>query len=256
MQLFRAPKVDRSRLALAMRAADVIPGLAHPSPCLICRNALDWDGPRYRVPVGNSPLESFEQRPDAAAGQAALDALPELVSTVQLRAVVTAGAGMGLWIPRRLLEMTDQWRIRDRDKELRAGSILIYPPAEWARLRFEMGQWQFTGIEDAFDGLEYTFDDILPFAGPSCSPDLWYLVLRGPMAGNVCWWSHDGGSEMKTPWAEDVRAWAEGIFQPEFVATVAEIGPFSAKDSIDPAPADAQLNPIEYLPETPTGEWN
>ncbi len=237
-----------------MRAIDVIRGLGDPSPCFLCENLTDSASKSlYRVPVRHIRTPSVTADANLAEGRAALAALPEIESTGQLRAIVSDGHGHGLWVPQRLLDAPGSIEPGTSAEQAAAGSLLIFPPAEWGHLRDEFADWQFDGVEAAFEGLPYTFEDIVLFAGVNFSPDRWFLVLRGPMAGNVCWWTHDGDSVMHEPWALDIRAWADRIFADKPEDTFGGVIRFAAADSIDPAPDDAELYPIRYLPETPEG---
>lgn len=234
-----------------MQPKDVIRALTDPSPGFLCSNLSEEHGTaRFRVPVAHGPLAAFALEQDAAAGKEALAELPDLESTRQLRALVSASHGLALWVPKRLL--STKGRKNEDDEQAAAGSVVVYPPAEWAMQRDEFDEWQADADDETFDDLPYTPDDMLFFAGVNYTPNRWFLVLRGPMAGNVCWWTHDGDSVLDEPWARDIRAWGDRIFAtpPEelFGGTIR----FSAKDSIDPAPAGAELYPLEYQPAMST----
>lgn len=171
--------------------------------------------------------------------------LPDLASCRQLRALLQNHMGLGLWVCKRLDDLREELDPESLEYATLCGSLLVFPPAEWAHMRIEFSDWQYDGLEAAFEGLPYGFEDILLFAGPNFSPDRWFLVLRGPMAGNVCWWTHDGDSVMTEPWATDLKAWGDRIYaeSPDILGGVVRFG---AEDSIDPAPEDAELFPVEY----------
>lgn len=230
-----------------MTASDIVPALLHGSPHFLCRNLNDGESAgRYRVPVVHRPLTNFMlSEPDSSAGGLAMDALPDLPSTRQLRALLQQHAGLGLWVSEQLAAQIEMLEPGTIAYQASAGSLLVYPPAEWESLREDFADWQFDGVDAAFEGLPYGFDDILPFAGPNFSPDRWFLVLRGSMAGRVFWWSHDGDSQMSEPWADDIKAWGHRICAevPEIFGGVIR---FAADDSIDPAPDGAVLLPVEY----------
>lgn len=235
-----------------MSPLDIAPQLDHPSPCFLCSNLTDRKSTRrYRVPLGHIQFDALLQDLNPTAAAAAIDALPDIPSAQQLRALTQDRLGLGIWAPQSLLTIADPSGLSDLELQARAGSVIIFPPAEWAHLRTEFADWQDDGVEAAFEGLPYSFDDILLFAGPNYSPNRWFLVLRGPMAGNVCWWTHDGDSVMNKFWATDIRDWARRIFTDPLEDTLGGLVRFTAADSIDPAPDDAELYPLEYRAETP-----
>lgn len=240
-------------VSFVMKATDVIRGLGDPSPCFVCENLTDRQSKaRYYVPVGHVKLRNYMCGPNPSAGQAALEALPDLGSVQQLKAIVSDSKGLGLWASQRLLDYPGTHHPDAQERQAAAGSLIIYPPAEWAEALDDIADWQFDGVEALFEGLPYTFDDVIPFAGVNFTPDRWLLVLRGPMAGNVCWWTHDGDSVMDKPWALDVRGWADRIFADGPQDTFSGAIRFTAADSINAAPENAELYPVQYLPETPS----
>ncbi|MEK6703255.1 MAG: hypothetical protein AABZ53_13400 [Planctomycetota bacterium] len=231
-----------------MPTSEVLPGLDDPSPGFICK-ALRTKGPEvhYRVPLVHRTLAAANTNsPDVEAGLAALAALPDLPSIRQLREVLHNGVGLGLWVSRRLTERHEQLEPETQEYQALAGAVLIYPPHEWSMLRDEMKDWFFDGVDQAFEGLPYGFDDILPFAGINFTPDRWYIVLRGEMAGSICWWTHDGDSEMSEPWAADLKAWGERVWE-ELPDVLGGIIRYASTDSIDAAPEGSELYPIKYL---------
>ncbi|MFO0861171.1 MAG: hypothetical protein U0570_11485 [Phycisphaerales bacterium] len=127
-----------------------------------------------------------------------------------------------------------------------AGSIIVFPPQDWKIERRRIARWLAEDAGGVFDGLPYTFDDIVPFAGVNFSPDRWYVVRRGPMAGSICLWTHDGDSVMEEPWANDLRSWAERVWA-ELPDVLCGLVRFTASDSIDECPDDAELYPVEFL---------
>lgn len=224
-----------------MKPTDVLAGLRDPAPCFRCRDLRNRSSTdRYRVPLLNRPLPCFNlEAPEPEASAQALADLPDLPSTRQLRAILANNLGLGLWAP------AQRVRSSGTPEQEAFGSLIVFPPNEWASLLDEFVRWQFDGVDEAFSGLPYTVNDVVPFAGPNFSPDRWLLILRGPMAGNVCWWSHDGDTVMEEPWARDIRSWGDRIFAeaPDVLGGVVR---FSAIDSVDAPPADAELLPIEY----------
>lgn len=240
-----------------MNPHDVIPGLLDPSPCFVCRELQDRSAlARYRVPVVHRKLSNvFVDVQDDHVARRAIAGLPAHPSVEQLVSLVDDGLGIGLWASPRLVAADEVGELDVMEIQAALGSLLIFPPAEWEYVRSDMGEWLFDengepAVDKYFEHLPYTLDDILPFAGMNFSPDRWYLVLRGSMAGNVCWWTHDGDSVMDRPWAADLKAWASRVWT-ELPAVLDGMARFWARDSIDPAPAHAELVPIEYRRELP-----
>ncbi|MBK8914525.1 MAG: hypothetical protein IPM64_07965 [Phycisphaerales bacterium] len=202
------------------------------------------------MPLTSQRFAAFHaEAPDPAAGTRALAGLPTLESSAQLAAVLEGVKGLGLWAPKLAMgESGPKAQPGDHRYQAAYGSVLIFPPHEWELLRGTFANWQFDGVEAAFENLPYSFDDIVPFAGLNLSPDLWLLILRGPLAGSVCWWTHDGDSCMDEPWAADIRAWGERIHAdgPDVLGGTIR---FEADDSPDGPPADAELYPLEYHPD-------
>lgn len=236
-----------------MTPTDIMTGLLDPSPCFVCEDVAHRESTaRYRVPVCYRLIPNFYyELPDVAAGARALAALPDLPSTHQLRALLQHHIGIGLWVSKWFEHAPAEISLEIHDLQASFGSLLIFPPAEWPHIRHEFADWQSDGMEATFGGLPYGFDDIVPFAGPNFSPDRWFLILRGPMAGNVCLWTHEGEGVMDHPWAADIKAWADRLFS-ETPDVLGGVNQFSARDSIDQAPDDAELFPLEYRRETPT----
>lgn len=234
------------RYDAAVTPDDIMPGLRDPAPCFLCDNLrAERLKVRYRVPLINRPVQAvYADAPDARAATQALSTLPDISSTRQLRALLQNNVGFGLWAPKQAGGVIDR-PASEHDLQLELGSLLIFPPNEWEYLRSEFAGWQFDGIDAAFDGLPYSFDDVIPFAGLNFSPDRWLLVLRGPMEGNVCWWTHDDESELDAPWALDVKAWADRIFA-EAPGVLGGVVRFSARHSLESAPEDAELFPRKY----------
>jgi hypothetical protein len=238
-----------------MNARDIWPWILDPAPCFVCERLLydrkaKPDLARYRVPLLHRQLErTSDVEPNPAAGAAALASLPDIESVRQLRAVIDEEVGVGLFTASRLIDRLQRGdKLHDPSYQACLGSLLVYPPHEWSAIREELAEWFFDGIEAAFSDLPYTFDDVIPFAGPNFSPDRWLLVLRGPMAGNVVWWTHDGDSVMDTPWAQDIQDWGRRLIAdgPDVLGGVCR---FAGIDSIDNVAEDAVLYPLHYHPD-------
>ncbi|MDP1661423.1 MAG: hypothetical protein Q8L55_05865 [Phycisphaerales bacterium] len=182
--------------------------------------------------------------PPTAESKAILDRLPDSPTVRQLRALFNDSDGIGLFAPARI--GPDDAEEGSISAQWSYGSILLLPTAEWEAKKAEFVDWQFEGVEAAFADLPYGLDDILCFAAINFSPDMWYIVLRGPMAGAVCWWTHDGDSVMHEPWATDLRAWGERIWRevPEVFGGVIRPTPDSC---IDPVGAEGDLYPERYV---------
>lgn len=232
-----------------MLNAKLIPGLADPNPAFLCRNLrVRGSDARYRVPVTHRVLtHTFTTGPDVAAGLAAVRELRALLPGHELCDLVSDAKGLGLWVPRNRLG-TEASIAEDASASQDAwGAVLVVPPHEWAQLRDGMADWFGDDADEIFAELPYTFEDVLPFAGLNFSPDRWFVVLRGEMAGKVCWWTHDGDSVMDQPWADDIQSWAMRVWKecPEVFGGIMRFGP---DDTVDPCPSDAELYPESYLP--------
>lgn len=229
-----------------MNAANIIAGLGDPAPYFLCKNLNDRASTaRYRVPLENRPIAAYHlDAPHPKAAALALSELPDLPSTRQLRVLLESNLGLGIWAPKLVIRASDSAEDGLGTQEA-LGSLILFPPNEWNLAREEFAEWQFDGIDVAFEDLPYSFDDILPFSGPNFSPDRWLLILRGSMAGNVCWWTHDGESEMHQPWALDIKMWGERVFA-EAPDVLGGIIRFSAVHSSDAPPENAELYPVEY----------
>jgi hypothetical protein len=226
---------------------DVIPSLLDVAPGFVCRILTDHTSQvRYRVPVEHRTFTHFmTDGPDAASGVRALASLPDSPTVEQLRRLLSGGQGVGMWVTSRLAAAAG---FEEGTTELQAstGSILIFPPHEWDTIKEELKEWFFDGVEAGFKGLPYTFDDIVPFAGINFSPDCWFLVVRGSMAGKIFWWTHDGDSVMEEPWADDLAAWGQRVCR-EVPGVFGGVIRFHAADSIDSAPPGTRLYPTEYV---------
>lgn len=135
----------------------------------------------------------------------------------------------------------------DRIRAQRAlGSLLVDPPRRWEKSKEEFVKWQHDGVHEVLDGLPYSLEDMLFFARVNFSPDKWYTVIRGPMAGHVFWWTHDGDSKMAEPWAASIQGWGEKVCDgvPGLFEGVIRFG---ADDCIENAPPEMTLFPDRYV---------
>lgn len=190
-----------------MDAPDVFPRLNDAGPMMLCKRLSDR-APEikrlFRVPIEHRRLGALTYE-----SRRLLDELPDLPSFDQLRAVLAEGS-LGLFAPARGRHDTTASGSNEDQESL--GAIILLPPVDWHDANAEFAQMQFDGVEAAFEGLHYSFDDIVVFAKLNFSPDCWFIVRRGPMAGNVFWWTHDGDSQMEEPWAEDIRDWGRRVW--------------------------------------------
>lgn len=226
---------------------DVLPRLRERDGMFLCSVCGGKSGGSLkRVPIEHRRFEV-----ENARSAAILAELPSVPSCDQLR-VVLANHSIGLFAPVRV--RPDESEPGSMDHQSSLGSIILLPPTDWAAAKDQFAQWQFSGVDKAFAGLPYTFDDILVFSRLNYSPDCWFTVLRGPAAGKVFWWTHDGDSEMIDSWADDLRDWARRIWAEVPDVFGGEIR-FSAAHSIDSVPEDAQLYPERYViePQKPDG---
>lgn len=232
-----------------MFSAKLIPGLADPNPAFLCSDlrAERESDARYRVPVAHRVLShTFSEGPDASAGMAAVRELQALLPDHQLWELVSDAQGIGLWVPRSRMAHERAAADDPNVSQDSCGGLLVYPPHEWEGLREELAEWFGDPLDEVFAELPYTFDDVLPFAGLNYSPDRWFVVLRGEMAGKVCWWTHDGDSVMDQPWADDIRSWAMRVWK-ECPGVFGGIYRFGPDDTIDSCPESADLYPESYL---------
>jgi hypothetical protein len=194
-----------------MQVHEVWPWLDEQGAALLCRDQLESPdaasgGRRVRVRVEHRPLSTVF---DWAPGE--LDKLPRGEAGEQLRAVLEATGGVGLFAPKLwpLIRPGDEgWGHR---AQRAIGSIIVWPPCEWARMHSEFMDWHYDGVEEAFKGLPYGPDDVLMFASINFSPNGWFIVRSGPMAGKIVFWTHDGDWQMDQVWAEDVKSWGERV---------------------------------------------
>ncbi|HYD01600.1 MAG TPA: hypothetical protein VEB22_10275 [Phycisphaerales bacterium] len=223
-----------------MKPTDVLPFLADPRPGLLCLDMLTGRT-GLRVPLVHRRLG-----PPSTESAELLASLPPSPTVDQLRVALGAADGIGLFAPA-LIEpgeaeegsVSNQWS---------HGSIILLPPTAWEQQKAEFADWQFDGLDEAFDGLPYGPDDILCFSALNFSPDMWYTVLRGPMAGAVCWWTHDGASVMNEPWAADLKAWGARIIADVTEAFGGVIRP-TPMSCIDGGEDELDLYPERYVPD-------
>ncbi|MBN8596218.1 MAG: hypothetical protein J0L78_00950 [Planctomycetes bacterium] len=238
-----------------MQAAKLFPRINDPAPAFVCKNNTQRSDPRrFRVPLKHVALtHTYSEAPNAAAGERALAALPETESVAQLRSVLAGGNGLGLFASAELERKANTGTIdrAGRVAQALAGAVVLFPPHEWDEVRSHMRDWFPDGLEAQFGPLPYTWDDIVPFAGVNFSEERWFVVLRGPMAGSICWFTHDGDCVMDKPWATDVRAWGERIWR-EVPSVLGGVIRYSAIDSIDEVPPNTELFPEEYVADLRT----
>ena len=209
----------------------VLPRLSEPA-VLLCTALWTGDGKIYTVPVEHRRLGSPTEK-----SRRLLRQLPSQESFEQLRCILEDGP-LGLFAPR-LRPLSE---LPDSGGQLSWGAILILAPEEWAPARREWARWFFDGVDAAFAGLPYAFKDVLIFAQLNFSPDCWFTVLSGPMSGKVFWWNHESDADLARPWAQDIRGWAERVWN-EVPEVFGGIIRFEPGDCADPAPAGAELYP-------------
>lgn len=226
-----------------MLNTEINPHFADPNPCFLCSDLnTDVENAKYRVPLcyRNLGTEAGLDSQDLAI----IEALPDIEGVRQLRMLVEDSCGIGIWVP--LLAYDLERKTGAQLSQETMGAITVFPPCDWQALKSELTDWCFEGVEQEFENLPYSFEDVLPFARINYSPDLWFLILKGEMAGKVCFWGHEGDCVMEEPWADDIRAWSERIFTtgPEVLGGMAQ---YSARDSIDLTPDNAVLCPRKYV---------
>ncbi|MEK7867614.1 MAG: hypothetical protein AAB434_13115 [Planctomycetota bacterium] len=224
-----------------MRREELFPWLDDESPVFLCQNLKDEESPAvYRVPIEH---RAFAQEMDENAA-ARLAELPPIATFQQLKDLVGDNTMLGLFAP--ALIPPDDPNLDPVKQQTAQGAILLLPPSEWEEAKKQFAAWQFDGVELAFAGLPYRFEDVLVFATLNFSPDCWFAVLRGPMAGQVFWWTHDGESVLEHPWALDLRDWGRRIRE-EAPDAFGDFIRYPAEASPDGPPPDAELSPDRYL---------
>jgi hypothetical protein len=220
-----------------MQIDDLFPHLNDKAPTMHCRVLRRPDLPDVLHPV---PVEHRRLGTGGSRAPRLLAGLPDLPTFLQLRCALQEGS-LGLFAARALpLNRGDA-----HEQQAALGAVILTSPLGWAKAAEEFAEWQFDGLEATFRGLPYKFTDLLFFARLNFSPDRWFTVLRGPMAGKIYWWSHDGQSQMETPWADDLRGWGERLWR-EVPSLFGGIIRYRGKDSTDELPADCELFPERY----------
>jgi hypothetical protein len=231
-----------------MTASDIWPGLRARESKLLCRDLQHRDDTigRYRVPIEHRPLKGYFPNDAASVATALSDP-----ATKDLGTVLEETGGLALFAPAAwplpAAKPGKPFEPTTTREQSACGSIIVWPCSEWARLRKEFADWQYNGgVDAAFTGLAYGFADIVIFASINFSPDCWFLVTRGPMAGRVYWWTHDGDSQTRDPWAESIAAWGERVWRetPEVFGGVIR---FDASASPDDVPEGAELYPTTLV---------
>ena len=188
-----------------MAKNNIIPQLRNGSSIIECERPED--GYRCRVRVVHRELEYSAFESDRADAAGAFDDLPDLETIHQLREAIGDGTPIGLYIPETLYDRAKRSGGSDADQAA-LGGVYMIPPQEWQNFRSMWQDWFFDGAEAEFEHLPFEFDDTLGFAMRNYSPDIWYIITRGEMAGRVYLWGHDGDGDA---WADDLTGWAERI---------------------------------------------
>lgn len=224
-----------------MRREDLFPWLDDESPVFLCQDLKDEESPTvYRVPIEH---RAFAQELDQASA-ARVAGLPPLATFQQLKDLVGDNTLIGLFAPARI--PADDAQLDLVKQQIAQGAVLLLPPSEWEEAKKQLAAWQFDGVELAFGGLPYRFEDILVFATLNFSPDCWFAVLRGPMAGQVVWWTHDEDPFLDRPWALDLKDWGRRIRE-EVPDLFGDSIRYPAEASPDGPPPGAELSPDRYL---------
>lgn len=225
-----------------MNALDVLSRVDERGAAFICENLAKESTARFRVPVEHRRLRQFG--PEFDAGLTTLRSFVTQPSLIQLHDVLADTGGLGLFAATRGEALFGPDGKGEISQE-QIGSIWICPPQYWANERAELSEWL-----DGTDGLgssTHGLDDIIIFAGINYSPDRWYVVTRGPDAGRIFYWGHDGDAEPDTPWADDLIAWGDRIWQnvPELFGGTIRWEPHCSEDD---CPPNAELFPLEFVP--------
>lgn len=224
-----------------MSISELFPRLNDPNPMMLCCELSDRATPKklYRVPIEHRQLGKT-----TLLSKFLLWTLPNSPSFNQLRCALRSGR-LGLFAAR----SNPLGQGNALARQAAWGAIILFSPTEWRAEKCDLAKWQVKGLDTTFENLPYRFKDIRVFARLNFSPDCWFIVLRGAMAGKVFWWTHDGDSQLKEPWAEDIRGWGERVWR-EIPDVFGDIVRFRGQDTIDEAPRDAELCPERLVTET------
>lgn len=166
--------------------------LRDPNPVLLCCSEDDLQSderPEYAVPVfheAGGPEDADKEVLDQLAA--------DLGEDHPVIAHARAHSGTRFFVPKKA------------EGQDAMGALLLFPAVHWPDLKKEWGDWLHDRIEDEFEGLDFGFDDVMPFMKRNYSPDLWFVVLRGPKQGHIGYWSHDGDSEEDLLYADSLDA--------------------------------------------------
>lgn len=224
-----------------MKAQDILPRIDERGAVLICEDLAEDSSTKFRVPVEHRRLRQFG--PDFDAGLATLRSIGTQPTLLQLHDVLADTGGLGLFAAK-LGEALFAPDGKGQITQEQIGSIWICPPQYWANERAELSEW--LGGADALGSSTHRLDDIIVFAGLNYSPDRWYVVTRGPDAGRIFFWGHDGDAEPDEPWATDLVAWGERVWRevPEVFGGVIR---FDAGCSDDVNSKHAELFPHTFV---------
>lgn len=188
-----------------MTKKDILPQLRYGSSIIECERPED--GYRCRVHVVHRELDYSAFASDPAEADGAFDDLPDLGTIRQLRELLSDGSPIGLYIPEKHYERTSS-ASTNAEEQAALGGVYMIPPQEWQNFRSMWQEWFFDGPEVEFEEYPFEFEDTLGFAMRNFSPDIWFIVIRGEMAGHIYLWGHDGDGDA---WADDLTGWAERI---------------------------------------------
>jgi hypothetical protein len=219
-----------------MSATAIFPRLNEPCAFLCTDLSHRESDRRYRIPLNHRPLGAPGEVDEALFGD-----WPALPTFDQLKDVLRETAGLTFFAPK-------AWQPEDDSKFATAtlGSIILLPPEAWEEEHDDFANWQTDDPDDpTWADVPYTVDDIFIFAKINFSPDCWLTVKRGPLAGQIFHWSHDGDFSLTKPWARDLHQWGERVWAgvPELFGGIIR---FDASAADEPAPKNAELYPIKF----------
>lgn len=217
----------------AINVTELVTRLNPTEAVLLCEGAsCEWGKSEYAVPV-RTILESGAGTEELKTLRELLGNMPGASSWEQLYAKHN---GIGLFSP---FDQVDP-------------AIILLPIGCWLEEKEEMFEWFFEGVDEAFEGLPYGPDDVIPIAALSYSPDRWFLVTSGPNTGMIHFWGHDDSPMEETPFAESLEAFVARLTDEDAPEHFGGVVRFKAAHASEPRPASgAELYPVRYVVKRP-----
>ena len=205
----------------------VFPFIYDTDPVLLCQpNGKDDCPTRFRIPTRHLL--------GAPAADSALTKLDKLLGGAPghmiFREFYSKHNGMGMF------------SVGNEDDE--CGIFVLPPIEEWDEVRELMFEWFYDGLEKQFEDNSFGPNDIIPFAQRNYSPDTWYVVTKGPLAGKILYWEHEELYLFEDVFAEDLIDFLNKLTDG---LRIHSHSCFDAKWSSDPIPQGVKsLFPVGY----------